>query len=128
MTRGFNFKTKPTNPVRTLPTKPTATAPAAMTAPAQAVFDRLPDCAYVREADLVQSPNRPDSAAPLPFTAPTLWRKVKAGNFPAPIKLSARVTCWKVGAIRAWMAAQEAQVYTPALVAPKRSKTALATV
>ena len=128
MTRGFNFKTKPTNPVRTLPTKPTATAPAAMTAPAQAVFDRLPDCAYVREADLVQSPNRPDSTAPLPFSAPTLWRKVKTGDFPAPVKLSARVTCWQVGAIRAWMTAQAAQTYTPALVAPKRSKTALATV
>lgn len=127
MSRGFNFKTKPTNPVRT--TKPTATAPAAITTkPNQSVFDQLPDSAFVRESQLVYSPNRPDSTAPLPFSAPTLWRKVKTGDFPAPVKLSARVTCWQVGAIRAWMAAQAAQTYTPTFVVPKRSKTALTTV
>jgi prophage regulatory protein len=106
MSKGFNFKTNPTNPVSKAPTKPTATAPAAITAPAQAVFDRLPDSAYVRESDLVQSPKRPDSTAPLPFSAPTLWRKVKAGTFPKPYKISSRVTAWKVSSVRAWMAAQ----------------------
>lgn len=70
------------------------------------VFDALPDSAYVREAQLVQSPKRPDNPAPLPFSAPTLWRKVKNCTFPAPHKLSERVTAWKVGEIRAWMAAQ----------------------
>jgi len=71
-------------------------------------FDALPNSAYVREAQLVQSPNRPDGTAPLPFSAPTLWRKVKAGTFPKPIKLSERVTAWNVGAVRAWLLAQEA--------------------
>ena len=123
-----NFKTKPTIPVSKTPTKPTATAPAVTaTKPNQSVFDQLPDSAFVRESQLVQSAARPDSTAPLPFSAPTLWRKVKTGDFPTPIKLSARVTCWQVGAIRAWMTAQVAQTYTPALVAPKRSKTALTT-
>lgn len=78
------------------------------------VFDALPNSAYVREAQLVQSPTRPDGTAPLPFSAPTLWRKVKAGTFPKPIKLSERVTCWQVGAVRAWLAAQEALIYNPA--------------
>ena len=64
-------------------------------------FDALPNSAYVREAQL-------DSTAPLPFSAPTLWRKVKAGTFPKPIKLSERVTAWNVGAVRAWLLAQEA--------------------
>jgi len=72
------------------------------------VFDALPDSAYIREAQLVQSNSRPFSTAPLPFSAPTLWRKVKAGTFPKPIKLSERVTAWKVGAVRAWLRAQEA--------------------
>jgi len=72
------------------------------------VFDALPNSAFVREAQLVQSPNRPDGTAPLPFSAPTLWRKVKAGTFPKPIKLSERVTAWNVGAVRAWLLAQEA--------------------
>ena len=107
MSRGFNFKNKPTNPVRT--TKLTATAPAATTAPAQAVFDRLPDSAWLRESQLVRSPNNPDSeVAPLPFSAPTLWRMVKDGRFPKPTKLSARVTAWQAGQVRAWMQAQAA--------------------
>ena len=72
----------------------------------QSVFDALPDSAYIRESQLVQSPKRPDTPAPLPFSAPTLWRKVTAGTFPKPIKLSERVTAFKVGDVRAWMTAQ----------------------
>ena len=70
------------------------------------VFDALPDSGYVRESQLVQSPKRPATPAPLPFSAPTLWRKVKAGTFPKPTRLSERVTAWNVGSVRAWMAAQ----------------------
>lgn len=69
-------------------------------------FDALPDSAFLRESQLVQSPKRPDTPVPLPFSAPTLWRKVKAGTFPKPVKLSERVTAWRVGDIRAWVAKQ----------------------
>lgn len=69
-------------------------------------FDALPDSAFIREAQLVQSPKRPGSSAPLPFSAPTLWRKVKDGTFPAPHKLSTRVTAWSVKSVREWMTAQ----------------------
>ena len=89
----------------------TTTAAVIATAPAYrtqgvtpSVFDALPDSAFIREAQLVQSPKRPDSPAPLPFSAPTLWRKVKAGTFPSPVKLSERITAWKVGDVRAWIA------------------------
>jgi predicted DNA-binding transcriptional regulator AlpA len=86
---------------------PTAsTIPLKNTANIHSVFDALPDSAFIRESQLVQSPKRPNSPAPLPFSAPTLWRKVKAGTFPKPIKLSERVTGWNVGAVRAWMTAQ----------------------
>lgn len=74
------------------------------------VFDGLPDSAYVREAQIVQSSSRPNSLAPLPFSSPTLWRKVKAGTFPKPIKLSDRVTAWNVGEIRAYVANAANQV------------------
>lgn len=84
-----------------------ATIPAAKATIHTSVFDALPDSAFIRESQLVQSPKRPDHPAPLPFSAPTLWRKVKAGTFPKPIKLSERVTCWKVSEVRAWMTAQE---------------------
>jgi prophage regulatory protein len=71
------------------------------------VFDALPDSAYLRESQLVRSSKRPDSqTAPLPFSAPTLWRMVAAGKFPAPRKLSARVTAWQVSEVRAWLQAQ----------------------
>ena len=71
-------------------------------------FDLMPDSAFIREAQLVQSPKRPTTPAPLPFSAPTLWRKVAAGTFPRPFKLSERVTAWKVGAVREWINAQTA--------------------
>jgi predicted DNA-binding transcriptional regulator AlpA len=109
MSKGFNFKTKPTTTVSTLPTKPTAPTPAATTAPIQATFDKLPDGAWLRESQLVRSPKNSDSeVAPLPFSAPTLWRKVKDGSFPKPHKLSTRVTAWKVSQVREWMTAQAA--------------------
>lgn len=76
--------------------------------PGFASFDALPDSAFLRESQLVQSPKRPGAPAPLPFSAPTLWRKVKNGTFPKPLKLSERVTAWKVGDVRKWIADQTA--------------------
>lgn len=85
------------------------------------VFDALPDSAFIREAQLVHSPKRPETLALLPFSPATLWRKVKAGTFPRPVKLSDRVTGWQVGAVRAWMATQAtAQVSTSCLIAVVR--------
>lgn len=69
-------------------------------------FDQLPDSAFIREAQLVRSAKRPEVPAPLPFSAPTLWRKVAAGTFPKPHKLSERVTAWRVADVRAWLSAQ----------------------
>jgi prophage regulatory protein len=69
-------------------------------------FDALPDSAFIRESQLVRSPKRPEHPAPLPFSAPTLWRMVKANTFPRPSKLSERVTAWRVGAVRAWIKAR----------------------
>ncbi|MDO8774299.1 MAG: AlpA family phage regulatory protein [Burkholderiaceae bacterium] len=69
-------------------------------------FDTLPDSAFIREAQLVPSPSRPGWPVPLPFSGPTLWRKVKAGTFPKPLKLSERITAWRVGDVRAWINTQ----------------------
>jgi predicted DNA-binding transcriptional regulator AlpA len=92
----------------------------------RSLFDQLPDSAFIREAQLVPSPKRPDVAAPLPFSAPTLWRKVAAGDFPKPIKLSERVTVWKVSEVRAWMEAQAAEPYEPMEQPRKLTKMAAA--
>ena len=68
-----------------------------------AAFDTLSDSAFIRQSQLVQNSKSPASP-PVPFSAPTLWRKVAAGTFPKPVKLSARVTAWRVGDVRAWLA------------------------
>ena len=35
-----------------------------------------------------------------PVLSATLWRKVKAGTFPKPVKLGPRITAWRVEDIR----------------------------
>ena len=106
MSQGIKLKIEPTKLVST---KSTTIAPSAITKANQFVFDLLPDSAWLRESQLVRSAKNSDSVvAPLPFSAPTLWRMVKAGKFPAPHKLSTRVTAWKVSQVRDWMNAQTA--------------------
>ena len=41
------------------------------------------------------------------FSAPTLWRKVKAGSFPKPVKLGQNMTAWRCEDVQAWMEAQK---------------------
>lgn len=64
------------------------------------LLGQLPAEGYVRQSQLVP--------AIVPFSAPTLWRKVKAGTFPKPVKLSQGVTAWRVDAVRAWLDNPEA--------------------
>lgn len=94
--------------IKTLKTPVAASIPAQPATIPPATFDALPDSGFVREAQLVPSPKRPGVAVPLPFSAPTLWRKVRAGTFPKPVKLGERVTAWPVSSVREWMKAQVA--------------------
>lgn len=71
-------------------TQPQHTAPAVEPA-------GLPATGFIRLADLVKL---------IPFGKATVWRKVKAGQFPKPVKLSERITAWPVEDVRAWIAAQ----------------------
>ena len=64
-------------------------------------FDNLPAAGYVRQAQLIPTP--------VPFSSATLWRKCKSGDFPKPVKLSERVTAWRVEDVRQWLAAQAAK-------------------
>ena len=93
------------------PAKPTTRkTPIAFSIPAQvniyhSVFDSLPDSAFIRESQLVQSARHPGNMAPWPFSAPTYWRKIKSGLLPKPFKLSERVSVQNVGECRAITAA-----------------------
>jgi prophage regulatory protein len=53
----------------------------------------LPETGFVRQSQLIP--------AIFPFSSATLWRKVRAGTFPAPVKLGPRITAWRVDDIRA---------------------------
>ncbi|WP_106640879.1 AlpA family phage regulatory protein [Allosphingosinicella vermicomposti] len=55
----------------------------------------LPEVGFIRQAQLIP--------AIVPFSNATLWRKVKDGTFPAPVKLSPRVTAWDVRQVRQWI-------------------------
>lgn len=59
----------------------------------------IPATGYLRQAQLV--------GPILPIGATTLWRWVKEGKFPKPIKLSPRVTAWRAEDVREWMARQQ---------------------
>ena len=61
----------------------------------------LPDSAFLREADLIRSKRGAYSI--LPFSGTSLWRMVGEGRFPKPVKLSERVTAWRVSDIRTWL-------------------------
>lgn len=59
----------------------------------------LPLSGYIRQAQLIPGI--------IPISSPTLWRKVKAGTFPRPVKLSARITAWRIEDVRVWLKARE---------------------
>ena len=58
----------------------------------------LPESGFVRQSQLVPGI--------LPFSSATLWRLVKAGKFPAPVRLANRISAWPVEDVRAWMQAR----------------------
>ena len=50
---------------------------------------------FIRQKDLLKTF--------VPFSATTLWRKIKAGEFPAPIKLGPSITAWRGEEIEEWV-------------------------
>ena len=59
-------------------------------------FDDLPDVAFIQIRPLV-------NYKVLPYSATTIWRKSRTGEFPSPIKISLGITAWRVGEIRQWL-------------------------
>jgi predicted DNA-binding transcriptional regulator AlpA len=55
-------------------------------------FDQLPDSAHVR---------LPVVTGLLGCSASAVWRNVKAGNLPSPVKLTPNITGWRVSDLRA---------------------------
>lgn len=49
---------------------------------------------------------RPERKGLLPMGETTIWDKVRSGEFPVPIKLTKRITAWRIEDIEAWMASR----------------------
>ena len=62
------------------------------------LFKDLPDLALIQIRGLIDY-------RVVPYSATTIWRFVKKGQFPAPIKVSDGVTAWRVGDIRKYLLA-----------------------
>jgi len=54
-------------------------------------FDSLPDSAHVR---------LPTVCRLFACSTATVWRGVKKGNIPQPVKLSSNIAAWNVGVLR----------------------------
>jgi len=59
-------------------------------------FDDLPDVALIQIRPLI-------NYGVVPYSATTIWRKCRSGEFPAPIRVSAGITAWRVGDIRHYL-------------------------
>ncbi|WP_245394865.1 helix-turn-helix transcriptional regulator [methanotrophic endosymbiont of Bathymodiolus puteoserpentis (Logatchev)] len=59
---------------------------------------QLPNIGFVRTKTLLQF---------VPFSASTLSRKVKSGDFPAPVKLSEGISAFKVEEVREWIESKQ---------------------
>ena len=54
---------------------------------------------YLREKQLLEHY--------LPFSGSTLWRKVRTGTFPAPVKLGPAITAWREREVASWLNEQQ---------------------
>ncbi|MYN47442.1 AlpA family phage regulatory protein [Pseudoduganella sp. FT93W] len=55
----------------------------------------------IRIADIASTPSKPGI---LPVSPATIWRWVRDGKFPQPLKLSAGVTAWRANDIEQFIA------------------------
>ena len=98
---------------------------------AQTYTTGLPATGFIRQAQLIgESPVTPEQAeankrrgkgpkrarsgtpAIVPWSSATLWRKIKAGQFCAPVKISAGITAFRVEDVRQWLDAQSVKART----------------
>ena len=94
---------RPAPPIRATPQGKPTVAPSAppAVAPVKSRSKRTATAgsAYLREADIL--------GHFVPFSKATLWRKVKLGTYPQPVKLSEGVTAWHRADVLAWNEARE---------------------
>jgi prophage regulatory protein len=62
----------------------------------------LPETGFLRLPHIIGDPQAtPPIPARIPVSKSTWWAGVKAGRYPAPVKLGPRITAWRVEDVRA---------------------------
>lgn len=62
----------------------------------------LPETGYLRLSQILGNKNaKPPIPPMIPVGKTTWWDGVKSGRFPRPVKLSSRITAWRIEDIRA---------------------------
>jgi hypothetical protein len=65
-------------------------------------MNQLPETGFLRLRQILGDPKASPPIPPLiPVKKTCWWAGVKSGRFPKPVKLSKRVTVWRVSEIRA---------------------------
>ena len=85
--------------VTTTRSHPTLASPGGSSDRLSSTPTHLPETGFLRQ---------PQVLVFVPISRSTLWRRVQAGTFPGPVKLSARVTAWRAEDVRRWIAEQGA--------------------
>jgi prophage regulatory protein len=73
----------------------------------------LPETGFVRQSQLIPGI--------LPFSSATLWRLVRAGRFPAPVRLADRITAWRTEDVRQWIGTQKFEPKQLAISPPRKT-------
>lgn len=64
----------------------------------------LPETGFLRLKQIIGNPDATPPVPPIiPVKKSTWWKGVKAGTYPASVKLGPRVTAWRVEDIRAYI-------------------------
>ena len=65
---------------------------------------QIPQTGFIRIRTLIgDNKANPPIPALIPISRSKLWADIKAGTFPAPVKLGKRCTAWKVEDIRRYI-------------------------
>lgn len=65
---------------------------------------------YVRIVELIGNRRAtPPTPGMLPLSAATIWRMVKRGDFPAPVKLGLNSTAWPLADVEDWLGRRQAE-------------------
>ncbi len=81
---------------RALTEQPNGTGPSPLER-IEAMRQEMPQAGYLRQAAILKM---------IPISPATLWRWTAAGEFPKPVKLSQRVTGWRVDDVSRWLREQ----------------------